>query len=58
MQNLDLRITEPGACSCPHFNVDFSGYCEGCGERTDCLMKTILRKLQSLESMIADIKSC
>jgi len=56
MKELEVKVSEQIENTCPHYHSDFSGRCEDCGLRTDCMMKTVLRKLQSLESMIAELK--
>lgn len=42
-----LGLTEG---TCPHYQRDFSGYCEGCVQRGDCMLQAILHKVESLET--------
>ncbi len=39
--------------TCSHYEKDFSGYCEGCNQRADCMLQTILHKMESLEAKVA-----
>ncbi len=36
---------------------NYLGNCEFCNERTDCMMREIMQKLQSLEAEVAQIKA-
>ena len=38
--------------TCPHYEKDFSGYCEGCNQRGDCMLQAILHKVESLEAKV------
>lgn len=53
------EITETQAVftewTCPHYRKDFSGYCEGCNQRGDCMLRTILRKVESLEAKVEEL---
>lgn len=35
---------------CPLYQDGFSGPCEGCVQRTECILLTVLHKVESLES--------
>ncbi len=39
--------------TCPNYQPDFSGYCQECYQKTDCMLQTILHKLE-LASAKAD----
>jgi hypothetical protein len=36
--------------TCPNYQPDFSGYCQECYQRTDCMLRTVLRKLERHKS--------
>lgn len=41
--------------TCPLYAKDFSGYCEDCVQRGDCMLKTILHKVETLEARIEQL---
>lgn len=43
--------------TCPSKNETYNGNCEFCNERTDCMLRDILRKLQDLETTVAQVKA-
>ncbi len=36
--------------TCPNYRPDFSGYCQECYQKTDCMLMAILHKLESTSS--------
>ncbi len=43
--------------NCPMKNDTYTGYCDGCNERTDCMLRDILLKLKDLELKLAQMKT-
>jgi hypothetical protein len=37
---------------CPLFEEEFTGPCQNCNQRVECMMLTVLRKLDSLEQRL------
>ncbi len=57
MKEVAERRTGLTELTCPHYQKDFSGYCEGCNQRGDCMLQTLLHKVESLETKIEDLRS-
>ncbi len=36
--------------TCPNFQPDFSGYCQECYRKTDCMLLAVLQKLESTKT--------
>jgi hypothetical protein len=43
--------------NCPMRNDSYTGYCDGCNERMDCMLREILLKLKELELKVAQTKT-
>ena len=43
--------------NCPTKNDNFNGNCEYCVEKTDCMLRDVMQKLQELNKTVAQIKS-
>jgi len=43
--------------NCGLKDKNFNGNCEGCNNRTSCMMSEILDKLQLLENTVAQLKT-
>ncbi len=56
MRESGVKMADLVVSACPHYNANFSGYCEDCGQKTDCMLKTILTRLASIEARLAEIK--
>ncbi|MDY6918117.1 MAG: hypothetical protein SVP26_09290 [Chloroflexota bacterium] len=35
--------------ACPLYQDGFVGYCEGCAQRTDCILLTVLQRVEQIE---------
>jgi len=38
--------------TCPLYNKEFSGYCEECNQRVNCMLLALLRKVEHIETEI------
>lgn len=43
--------------TCPHRNETYNGNCEFCNERSDCMLRDIMQKLQELETTVKQMKA-
>jgi hypothetical protein len=41
--------------TCPLYEKEFSGYCEGCNQRVDCMLLALLRKVEHIETKIENL---
>ena len=39
--------------TCPNFQPDYSGYCEECYQRTDCMLRSVVHGLESMKAKSA-----
>ncbi len=42
---------------CPLYEEGFGGRCKECGERQECIMLTVLGKLQSIDNKLSDLSA-
>lgn len=57
MKKATERLTQVNMSTCPLYQKEFSGYCEGCNQRADCIMLAILRKVEYIEAKIDRLAS-
>jgi len=43
--------------TCPSNNKTYTGNCEFCNERVDCMLRDIMQKLQTVETTLAQMKA-
>ena len=57
MKETTERLTQANILPCPLYQKEFSGYCEGCNQRADCIMLAIFRKVEYIEAKINGLSS-
>ena len=57
MKKTTKRLIEANILPCPLYQKEFSGYCEGCNQRLDCIVLAILRKVEYIEAKIDRLSS-
>ncbi len=40
--------------TCPNYEPDFSGYCQECYRKAECMLQTALHKLESLKNRLGE----
>jgi len=53
----DALIEEGEMVNCPLKNDKYTGECQYCTERTDCMLQDIMQKLEQLTLAVAEKKS-
>jgi len=43
--------------NCPLNNNTYTGNCENCNERVDCMLRDIMHKMETMETTIAQLKA-
>lgn len=41
--------------TCPLYGEEFSGHCEDCNQRVDCMLLALLRKVEHIETKIESL---
>jgi hypothetical protein len=57
MVRIQERSDNVGISACPYHNAEFTGHCQDCQQRIDCMMTTILHQLVSLETKMNSLLS-
>lgn len=57
MTNHTKRPAEINSLPCPLYQHGFSGHCEVCGQRVDCILLSIFCKVECLEKTIDRLAS-
>ena len=57
MKETTERLIQANMSTCPLYQKEFSGYCEGCNQRADCIMLAVLRKVEYIEAKIDRLSS-
>lgn len=52
MTQTDRKLREAVVPPCPLYEEGFLGYCEGCTRRVDCILLTILQRVEQIEMRI------
>lgn len=57
MTNYTKRPGEINSLPCPLYEHGFTGHCEVCGQRADCILLAIFSKVECLEKTIDRLAS-
>ena len=47
-----MKQREARMVTCPMKDENYKGYCEGCSERTNCMLQEVLKRLRELEETV------